>query len=81
MNTKRDPPKGSIYARWNEPLPALVLPQCHQCKHYFWGTLSCEAFFPIDIPNEILSNEFDHTFEYLGDEGILFEAGDRKTHV
>ena len=69
------PPKDSMRARWNEPTPPLIKAQCHGCKHYFYGTLSCEAFFPLEIPFDILINEFVHDTEYAGDEGILFEAG------
>jgi len=69
------PPEGSMRARWNEPLPTMTVPQCHGCKHYFYGTSSCSAFFPVNIPMEILVNEFIHNTEFIGDEGIRFEAG------
>ena len=61
--------------RWKDQQLTIITPQCHNCKHYFAGTLSCAAFFPINIPDEILMNDFDHTEEYPGDEGVLFEAG------
>lgn len=46
--------------------------QCARCKHY-WGVGKCEAFTK-QIPDEILTGEFDHTKPYEGDGGIRFEA-------
>ena len=76
MSERLEPPReGSIGSRWDVPLPAPIVPQCHSCKHYFAGSFTCAAFFPVNIPEEIITNEFDHTEEYSGDEGVLFEAG------
>jgi len=70
-------PKSTLADVWESQTFGMpVAPQCHTCKHWFKNTLSCAAFFPIQIPDEILDNTFNHTEEYLGDEGILYEAGE-----
>ena len=47
-------------------------PQCHACKHYYVGTLNCEAF-PDGIPQKILLDAVDHRKPIAGDHGIRFE--------
>lgn len=76
MSTQEKAKEGSIGSRWDYPLAQPLIPQCHSCKHYFVGTLTCAAFFPVNIPEEIRTNAFMHTEEFAGDEGVLFEAGD-----
>lgn len=48
-------------------------PQCHGCKNWKKGTLTCKAF-PDGIPQGILINAIDHTKHIKGDNGIKFEA-------
>ena len=45
--------------------------QCLMCDHYL-GENECDAF-PVGIPEEISSGEYDHTQPYSGDNGIQFE--------
>lgn len=47
--------------------------QCLYCKHYH-GFTECDAF--PDIPDEIITGEFDHARPYPGDNGIRFELDD-----
>jgi hypothetical protein len=54
-----------------------VFPQCFRCKHRFGDTYTCEAFpHAPGIPEEILTNEHDHTKPFDGDHGVRFEAKD-----
>jgi hypothetical protein len=50
-------------------LPAI----CFKCKHFDINTSTCTAF-PVEIPDEILSGENDHSepLEYQGND-IIFE--------
>jgi hypothetical protein len=50
----------------------FVLPQCHDCAHYYTGGMTCDAFID-GIPVEIFTNEHDHRKPYPGDNGIRFE--------
>lgn len=45
--------------------------QCLECRHYL-GEAMCAAF-PEKIPEEIMTDEFDHIRPYPGDHGIQFE--------
>lgn len=45
--------------------------QCFRCSNYT-GAKECEAF-PDGIPQEIYSGLFDHSKEFVGDNGIRFE--------
>jgi hypothetical protein len=45
--------------------------QCHRCKRWHRGTLTCEAF-PDGIPLGFLTGDYDHTSPYPGDGGKLF---------
>jgi hypothetical protein len=51
----------------------VEVPQCMFCVHLKKGTYTCSAF-PVEIPKDILLNNFMHTKPYPGDHGILFEA-------
>ena len=51
--------------------PGAIASQCKTCKHYR-GFGKCDAF-PDNIPHEIISNKFEHTASYEGDQGISFE--------
>jgi len=46
--------------------------QCWSCKHLIEGTATCKAF-PDGIPDEIWTNEVDHTTPYPGDNNTQFE--------
>lgn len=53
-------------------------PQCYSCEYFHkiskindW-TPTCEAF-QAGIPLEIISNEFDHSQPYEGDDGIQYK--------
>jgi hypothetical protein len=46
--------------------------QCSRCVHYL-GPFRCDAFLERDIPQEILSGEFDHENPYPGDHGVRYE--------
>lgn len=46
--------------------------QCHSCKHWKKGTLTCKAY-PDGIPVGFFTGEYDHTKTYPGDHGILYE--------
>jgi len=48
--------------------------QCNVCKNLIMTEeyLVCNAF-PEEIPEEILTGEYDHTKPYKGDNGIQFE--------
>ena len=53
-----------------------ITKQCINCKHYL-GALDCAAF-PVRIPSDILTGQFDHTEPYPNaenpkDNGIRFE--------
>jgi len=49
-----------------------VIPICFNCKHYE-GKFKCVAF-PENIPDDILTNEFDHIKKHPKQQGdILFE--------
>ena len=50
----------------------IIKPQCHDCKHWTGGTLTCKAF-PEGIPLGILMNTIDHRKPIEGDGGIIFE--------
>lgn len=47
-------------------------PICNDCAHRIPDSLGCEAY-PDRIPDEILSNDVDHTKNYTGDNGIVFK--------
>lgn len=57
-------------------MTVLIAPICYDCKYfdkdnsYKW--FKCKAY-PKGIPDEIISNEIDHTKPYKGDNGIQFE--------
>lgn len=56
--------------------------QCLNCIHLHKETQNefikrCDAF-PKEVPREITKNEHDHRKPYPGDNGILFEAEDKK---
>lgn len=48
-----------------------VSPQCFQCTHFDLALMNCVAFSR--IPEEIITNQFDHKKPYPGDHGIQFE--------
>lgn len=50
-------------------------PQCHSCKHWHEGTLTCDAF-PGGIPVGFFTGRFDHRKPYPGDNGIRYEAAE-----
>lgn len=55
----------------------MIAVQCDNCKNNLWfkarlKTLHCKAFSE-GIPTEILSDSFDHTNPFPGDNGIRFE--------
>ena len=55
-------------------LPLVVICSCMRCKHFNDRVKTdnvCSAF-PKGIPEEILTNEVDHTQPYEGDNGIQF---------
>ena len=52
----------------------LEASQCSFCKHN-GSDWNCTAF-PEEIPDEILSNEFDHRLPHPGDNGVRFEPND-----
>lgn len=67
--------KSSIAISYKSLNPA----QCNKCIHRNAYRLNlksvhCDAFLNSEIPDEIISNKFDHTKPYPGDNGILFEA-------
>ena len=47
--------------------------QCMTCRHYRRDDFACDAF-PEEIPDEIMSGDFDHVEEYPGDNGIRWES-------
>lgn len=49
----------------------VQLSQCANCQHKTKSGATCTAF-PQGIPQEILTNQFDHTQPYPGDNGIRF---------
>ena len=51
----------------------LDVPQCATCSHYK-SNKECSAF--VVIPQQIWTNEHDHTKPFKGDNGIRFEAID-----
>jgi len=44
--------------------------QCLACGR-FWGLTKCDAY-TTEIPEQIATNEHDHTKPYEGDNGIRF---------
>ena len=50
----------------------ITKPQCHTCKNWEVGTLTCRAF-PEGIPQGILMNAIDHKKAIQGDNGIIYE--------
>ena len=48
--------------------------QCRNCKHIIRPSIDlvCDAF-PEEIPDEIITDGFDHTKPFPGDNGIRFE--------
>ena len=50
----------------------VIKPQCHHCRHWTVGTLTCKAF-PEGIPQGVLMNVIDHRKPIEGDGGIVFE--------
>ena len=51
---------------------------CRYCIHLDKNNMRrCEAF-PIKIPFDIISGEFDHNKEHDGDNGIRFEIDEEK---
>ena len=52
---------------------AITASQCHGCKHYYKGTLTCAAY-PVKIPFDILADRMDHKKPIPGDGGIQWEA-------
>jgi len=51
----------------------VTAPQCHSCKHYYKGTLTCAAY-PYQIPIDILTNRVDHKNPFPADRDIQWEA-------
>ena len=51
----------------------VTSPQCHSCKHYYKGTLTCAAY-PDEIPIDIRAGRVDHKKPVAGDDGIHWEA-------
>ena len=55
-----------------------IRPQCFECARAIYRadgafTFRCEAFGPdVEIPREIIANEFDHEKPYPGDNGLRF---------
>ena len=48
------------------------MPQCLFCAHRIVGLpIACPAF-PLNVPIDILTNEFDHRQPYPGDNGVMF---------
>ncbi len=76
MPTDEKKPSQGFIDRMTGPLEVNV-PQCHSCKHYHFGTLTCDAY-PEGIPQSILLNIADHTKAFPGDHGIHFEPIDAK---
>ena len=56
----------------DESSDGIIEAQCNFCKHLKRGTVTCIAF-PERIPDQILSNQWDHTSPIEGDHGIQFE--------
>ena len=55
----------------------FVTPACNNCVNYDRknnAEITCRAFNPDRIPDEILNGENDHTEPFPGDNGIQFEA-------
>jgi len=53
----------------------VAIDQCHSCKHWKVGTLTCTAFKK-GIPLGFLTGDYNHTAPFPGDGGVLFEPID-----
>lgn len=51
-------------------------PMCFYCVHLGVDRVPGCAAFPDGIPDDILSNDFDHRNPHKGDHGIQYEAAD-----
>ena len=52
--------------------------QCNACRNRHVRKVTCRAY-PDGIPDIILLGDHDHRIAYTGDQGIRFEAKDKKT--
>jgi hypothetical protein len=53
----------------------FIEPVCFRCKNFDMESSTCLAFL-LEIPDEILNGNNDHTKPFPGDGGIQFEPID-----
>ena len=47
--------------------------QCGTCKNYDPDTGSCPAFYPREIPKDVMTGEVSHRKPIPGDGGVRYE--------